>query len=277
MAEQSDQERYKQEDLMANGPVSRGASNNSAPMNKDDSHPSIAGNSSRINEQKIMVSGGTVQLEAILGTPVDARALIVFAYYRIGSSENILSNLSVLAAMCRSAGLSTLVVNLLTPEDEELDKTTLFFRENISVLHQRVIGIVNWLIANVNTQNMGFGYFGADVCAAAILAASAVRPDAMNAIVAVAPSTELVNSYLPRIVAPTLIIAPERDAQALNMYRTSISAIASDTNLDIVTQARQRGLTNNLEIIPGVQNAFENNQSLSKVGELTTGWFTHFL
>jgi hypothetical protein len=124
---------------------------------------------------------------------------------------------------------------------------------------------------------MGLGYFGAGVCAAAILAASAVRPDAVNAIVAVAPSTQLVNPYLPRIVAPTLIIAPEKDAQALTTYRTLISAIASDTNLDIVTQARQRGLANTLEIIPGVQNAFENNQSLQKVGELTTGWFTRFL
>jgi putative phosphoribosyl transferase len=236
-----------------------------------------AGNSSNINEQKLMVSGGTVQLEAILSIPADARALIVFAYYRIGGSENTFSNLSILAAMCQSAGLSTLLVNLLTPEDEELDKTTQFFRENISVLHQRVIGIANWLIANVNTQNMGLGYIGAGVCASAILAASAVRPDAVNAIVAVAPSTELVNSYLPRIVAPTLIIAPERDVQALTMYHTSISAIASDTSLDIVTQARQRGLANTLEIIPGVQNAFENNQSLHKVGEYTTGWFTHFL
>ena len=236
-----------------------------------------AGNSSCINQQKVMVSGGTVQLEGILSIPVDARSLIVFAYYRMDNSENTISSLSKLTALCRSAGLSTLLVNLLTPEDEELDKTTLFFRENISVLHQRVIGIANWLIANVNTHSVRLGYFGAGVCASAILAASAVRPDAVNAIVAVAPSTELVNPYLPRIVAPTLIIAPERDAQTLPMYRTSISAIASDTNLDIVTQARERGLANTLEIIPDVQNAFENNQSLQKVGELTTGWFTHFL
>jgi putative phosphoribosyl transferase len=236
-----------------------------------------AGKLSYMNEQKITVSGGTVQLEGILSIPGDARALVVFAYYRIDNPENTLSSLNTLAALCRNAGLSTLLVNLLTPEDEELDKTTQFFRENIGVLHQRVIGIANWLIANVNTKRVGLGYFGTGVCAAAMLAASAVRPDAVNAIVAVAPSTELVNSYLPRIVAPTLIIAPERDSQALTMYRTSIAAIASDTSLDIVTGARNRGLANTLEIIPGVQNAFENNQSLQKVGELTTGWFTRFL
>lgn len=235
------------------------------------------GNSSSKNEQKVMVSGGTVQLEATMSILDDAHALIVFVYYRIGSSENTLSSLSTLAAMCRSAGLSTLLVNLLTPEEEELDKTTLFFRENINILHQRVIGIANWLIANVNTHNVGLGYFGVGVCAAATLAASAVRPDAVDAIVAVSPNTDLVNTYLPGIVAPTLFIAPGKNAQALTMCRTSISAIASDTNLDIVIQARKRGLSNTLEVLEGVQNAFENNGSLHKMGELTTGWFTRFL
>jgi hypothetical protein len=234
-------------------------------------------NSSGMNEQKVIVSGGTVQLEGILSIPVDARALVVFAYYRVDNSQHTLSSLTMLADMCRSAGLSTLLVNLLTAEDEELDKTTLFFRENINVLHQRVIGIANWLIANADTRSGGFGYFGAGVCGTAILVASAVRPDAVNAIVAVTPDIELVNSYLPRVVAPTLFIAPEKDTQALNMSRTSISELASDTTLDIVLQARQRGLANTVEIIPGVQNAFEDNQSLQKVGELTTGWFTRFL
>jgi hypothetical protein len=244
-------------------------------MLKNDS--TSAGNTSGTIEQKVMVSGGTVQLEGILSIPPDARALIVFAYHRMGNPENTLSGLSMLADMCQRAGLSTLLVNLLTPEDEELDKTTQFFRENISVLHQRVIGIANWLIANVDTRNAGLGYSGAGVCGAATLAAAAVRPDAVNAVVAVSPSTELVKTYLPRVVAPTLFVAPERDEEALTMYRTSISELASDTNLDIVTQARKHGLANTLEIIPGVQNAFENDQSLKKVGELTTGWFTRFL
>ena len=235
------------------------------------------GNSTGGNEQQVIVSGGAVQLEGVLSIPIGARALIVFSYDRLGNFANTLNYLHVLAAMCQSAGLATLLVNLLTPEEEELDKTTLFFRENISVLHQRVIGITNWLLENSDTQGLGLGYFGTGVCAAATLAASAVRPDAVNAIVAVAPSTDLVHTYLPRIVAPSLIIAPEKNTQALTAYRTSIASIASDTNLDTVMQARRRGLANTLEIIPGVQNAFENNQAVNKVGELTTGWFTRFL
>lgn len=241
------------------------------------SNSTPANNSSNFNERRVMVSGGPVQLEGLLSVPPDTHALVVFAYDRMGDSENTLTGLNILADVCRSAGLSTLSVNLLTPEDEELDKTTGFFRENISVLHQRMIGITNWLIDEADTRSLAIGYFGAGTSGAAALAAAAVRPDAVNAIVAVAPHTELVSSYLPRVVAPTLFIAAERDTQALNMSRTSLSELASDTRLDIVTQARKRGLANTLEIIPGVTNAFENNESLKKVGELTTGWFTRFL
>ncbi len=224
-----------------------------------------------------MVSAGAVQLEAILNIPREARGIIVFVYNRLDNTGNTLDCLQILAAMCQSSGLSTLSVNLLIPEEEELDKTTHFFQENTEVLHQRVIGITNWLIENRNTHGLHLGYFGMNVCAAAILAASAVRPDAINAVVAVEPRTDLVNTYLPRIVAPTLFIAPEKNVQGLTSYHTSIATIASDTNLDIVTQARKHGLTNTMEIIPGVQNAFENNISVYKVGELTTGWFTRFL
>jgi hypothetical protein len=78
-------------------------------------------------------------------------------------------------------------------------------------------------------------------------------------------------------VAPTLFIAPESDPQALHMSRTSLAELTTDTSLDTVIQARKRGLANTLEIIPEVTSAFENDQSLQKVGELTTGWFTRFL
>jgi len=235
------------------------------------------GNSTGGNEQQVIVSGGAVQLEGILNIPVGARALIVFSYDRLGNLENTPNYLHILAAMCQSAGLATLLVNLLTPEEEELDKTTLFFRENISVLHQRVIGITNWLLENSDTQGLGLGYFGTGVCAAPHPAGLPLTAYSVKSIIAFAPKTDLVHTYLPRIVAPTLIIAPEKNTQALTAYRTSIASIASDTNLDTVMRARRRGLANTLEIIPGVQNAFENNQAVNKVGELTTGWFTRFL
>lgn len=224
-----------------------------------------------------MVWGGAVQLEGVLSIPEGAHALVVIAYDRMGNSGNILGDLNDLAGASRWAGLATLLVNLLTPADEALDETTGFFRENVNVLHRRIIGITNWLIADAETQSINIGYFGVGVSAAAALAAAAIRPDAVHAIVAVAPRTDLVSSYLPRVVTPTLLITAERDTQALDMNRKALSELTSDTTLDIVSEARECGLAHALEAIPGVANVFENEQSLLWVEQLATRWFTRYL
>ena len=102
-------------------------------------------------ERRVTVWGGPVQLEGILSLPVGAHALVVIAYDRMGSSEYLLGDLNDLAEVSRRAGFATLMVNLLTPEDKALDKTTGFFRENVNVLHQRMKSIANWLIATDET------------------------------------------------------------------------------------------------------------------------------
>jgi putative phosphoribosyl transferase len=236
-----------------------------------------ASDDSNYQERRVMVWGGAVQLEGVLSIPEGAHALVVIAYDRMGNSEHILGDLNDLVGASRWAGLATLLVNLLTPADEALDKTTGFFRENVNVLHRRVIGITNWLIADAETQSINIGYFGVGVSAAAALAAAAIRPDAVHAIVAVAPRTDLVSSYLPRVVTPTLLITAEGDTQALDMNRKALSELTSDTTLDIVREARECGLAHALETIPGVANVFENEQSLLWVEQLATRWFTRYL
>ena len=226
------------------------------------------------HERQVMVWDGADQLEGVLSIPAGARALVVFAYERMGNAENIPD---ALADGMRQEGLATLSVNLLTAENEALDKATGFFRENVSVLHHRILGITNWIIANPPTQSIHIGYFGIGVSAAAALAAAAIRPDAIHAVVAIDPRFDLVSSYLPRLVARTLVISGERNTQALDMSRKAFPQFASDTRLDIVREARERGLANNLEAIPGVANVFENDQSLQKVAQLATWWFTHYL
>ena len=224
-----------------------------------------------------MVWGGAVQLEGILSIPEGAHAVVVIVFERIDNSEQILGGLSTLANASYRAGLATLSVNLLTPEDEALDKTTRFFRQNVDVLQQRIIGIANWLINNDETQSLSIGCFGACVSAAAALAAAARRPDAMHAVVAVAPRTDLVSSYLPRVVTPTLFIAGERDMQSIDMSLKAVSELTTDTTLDIVREARERGLPHTLNAIPEVANVFENEQSVQKVGQLAAQWFARFL
>jgi putative phosphoribosyl transferase len=187
------------------------------------------------------------------------------------------SGLHALADASYRAGLATLLVNLLTLDDETVDKKTRYFRENVDILHQRIIGIANWLINNDETQSLSIGCFGTGVSAAAALAAAARRPDAIHAVVAVAPRTDLVSSYLPRIVPPTLFIAGERDMQLIDMSLKAVAELTTDTTLDIVREARERGLPHTLEAIPEVANVFENEQSVQKVGQLAAQWFARYL
>jgi putative phosphoribosyl transferase len=236
-----------------------------------------ASDDSKHQERRVMVGGGAVQLEGVLSIPEGAHALVVIAYERMGNSEYILDALYDMRDASRRAGLATLLVNLLTRENEALDKTTGFFRENVNVLHQRMKGITNWLIDNAQPQSTNLGYFGVGVSAAAALAAAAIRPDAVHAIVAVAPRSDLVSSYLPRVVTPTLLISAEKDTLELDMSRKALSELTSDTKLDIVREAREHGLSHRLEAIPGVVNVFENGQLLQKVEQLATQWFTRYL
>ncbi len=236
-----------------------------------------ASDDSNYQERRVLVWGGPVQLEGILTIPQGAHAVVVIPYDRMGNWEYSLGDLNELADASRRAGLATLLVNLLTPEDEVVDKTTGFFRENVNVLHKRVLGITNWLIADAEPQSITIGHFGVGVSAAAALAAAARRPDAVHAIVAVAPRIDLVSTYLPRIVTPTLLIAGERDRQALDMSHKALAAFTSDTTLDIVREARERGFAHTLEAIPGVANVFENEQSLHQVASCSTWWFTSHL
>jgi hypothetical protein len=226
-------------------------------------------------EQQVVVSGGPVLLNGVLSRPVGAASIVIFPYVRVGemASEKMLRGLEMLARACREADMGTLLVNLLTPEDEELDRATGFFRENTSVLHQRVTGIANWLIDRAEPGGLSMGYVGAGVSGAAILAAAAARPDAIHSIVAIAPRTDLVRSELPKVVAPTLLIAGEQDTAAVDMGRQALGELLSDTALDIVVRARERGVANRLEIIRGITNVFEDEQALQTVCQQAIEWF----
>ena len=223
------------------------------------------------------VWGGAVQLKGALSIPEGAHALGVISSVQTDSSELTLDVLHNLAVANWRAGIATLLVNLLTLEEEALDHKTRFFRENVEVLHQRIIGIANWVINNDKTHGLSIGCFGTGVSAAAVLAATARRPDAIHAVVAVDPRTDLVRSYLPRIVMPTLFIAGEKDTGSLDMSLKAIAELTTDTTLDIVREARERGLPHMLKAIPEVTDVFENEQSVQQVGWLAAQWFVRYL
>jgi putative phosphoribosyl transferase len=224
------------------------------------------------NGQQVIVSGGAVLLNGVMNRAPGVTNMAIFPYDRIAGNENILRGLEMLVRAFQQAGMGTLMVNLLTPEDEALDQATGFFRENVEVLHQRVMGIANWLIEKAEPGSVSMGFVGVGVSAASILAAAAARPDAFHSIVTITPRTDLVSSDLPNVVAPTLIIAGEQDTVAVDMGRKALGDLMSNTALDIVVRAKERGVTNRLEIIRGITNVFENEQALQTVCQQAVDW-----
>ncbi|TME67707.1 MAG: alpha/beta hydrolase [Chloroflexi bacterium] len=166
----------------------------------------------------VQVAAGALELAGDLSIPQNARGIVLLAQ----GSKHIepLSSYSLLADALYEAELATLLVHLLTEDEEQLDGETQFFRFNVSILYQRIIGISNWLTVNLETQNLTIGYFGSDATGAAALIAAAERPDLVYAIVVGEGRIDLARPYLTRVAAPTLLMVRDNDSAAQQMILT---------------------------------------------------------
>ena len=226
----------------------------------DQPPPDITNNTT----QQVQVAAGALSLPGLLHIPDNARGLVVLAH----GSNNIESaaHYDELAAGLQQAGLATLFVHLLTEEEEKIDDETQFFRFNVNILHQRLMGIAQWLLDTPATQNLGIGYFGTGPTGAAALIAAAERPDPIHAIVVGNGRIDLAQPYLSRVLAPTLLLVGERDSTAVNSNRGALTQFTAEV------EANKR-----LETLPGVTHLFETLDSLKKVIELSAQWFQHHL
>ncbi len=215
------------------------------------------------NTHLVQVGAGALMLNGMLSIPDNARGMILLSQ---GSRnlENIDFHAHV-AQILQTAGIATLFVHLLTEEEEVLDRDTSFFCLNVDILHQRIIGITNWLLENPTTQNLSIGYFGGDVTGAACLIAAAKRPDPVHAIVVGNARTDLALPYLARVLAPTLLIAGENDT-TMTMNQEAL------TQLPATVPANRK-----LESIRGAAGLFETADLLQKVANLASQWFTRHL
>ncbi len=199
-----------------------------------------------------------VTLGATMGSPEGtALGLVLFAHGS-GSSRRSRRNRQVADAL-HSAGLGTLLLDLLTPAEDEEDRVTGRHRFDVTMLGNRVIGAVDWL-SEAGTAPIGL--FGASTGAAAALIAAAGRPDEVEAVVSRGGRPDLAGQTLPLVKAPTLLIVGSLDR----------------TVLDLNVKAREQMVTEtSLEIVPGASHLFEEPGALDKVAELATGWFLRHL
>jgi putative phosphoribosyl transferase len=211
------------------------------------------------NGHLIAVSGGAVILLGRLGIPENPHGIVLLASER-GSDQY-----APIAQLFQEARLATLVVDLLTAEDKALDSETGFFRDNVDVLHQRTIGIANWLIETPQTQNLRICYFGVNVAGAAALVAAAERPDAVVAVASAMTRFDLARDYLPRVHAPTLLFADADNTSDIDMNRGALGQIESEE--------RNR----RLETIQGIANLFKHANVQQAVVQLASEWFVYHL
>jgi putative phosphoribosyl transferase len=199
-------------------------------------------------------------LNGDLRIPTDAGAIVVFAH---GSGSSRLSPRNrFVADVLVHDGLATLLIDLLTQEEEAVDLETAELRFDIRLLAERLGGVTDWLGNDVKLSSLTVGYFGASTGAAAALIAAADRPQGVSAIVSRGGRPDLAGPVLRRVRQPTLLIVGGADELVLDLNRSALSELAGPKELAIV-----RGAT----------HLFEERGTLEQVALLASGWFRRYL
>ncbi len=204
--------------------------------------------------------GDTLVLDGSLSIPENARGVVLFAHGS-GSSRWSPRNQFV-AQVLQKAGLATLLFDLLTVREEELDRLTGHLRFDIDLLGKRVVGVVDWLFENPVTQALKIGCFGASTGAAAALVAAAERPQNIAAVVSRGGRPDLAGSHLAQVQSPTLLVVGSLDTQVLELNENALAQLRCEKRL---------------EVVPGATHLFEELGTLDQAAQLASRWFTRYL
>jgi pimeloyl-ACP methyl ester carboxylesterase len=208
----------------------------------------------------VRVRAGRVTLEGDLQIPEGAVGVVLLAHGS-GSSRHSTRNRYV-AGQLQSAGLATLLIDLLTLEEEAVDQHTAHLRFDIPLLAERLVAATRWLGEDPSTRSLSVGYFGASTGAAAALVAAATIPERVGAVVSRGGRPDLADEALPRVTAPTLLIVGGRDLAVLDLNRIAMARMTAVTRL---------------EIVPGATHLFEEAGTLEIVAHLARDWFLRYL
>ena len=212
-------------------------------------------------ERTVQIPTGCVALEGSLTIPEDPKGLVLFAHGS-GSSRHSPRN-RLVADVLQEAGLATLLIDLLTDEEERVDRQTAHLRFDIGLLAERLVGTTDWLLQNDDTRELPIGCFGASTGAGAALVAAAERSESIRAVVSRGGRPDLAGPALARVGAATLLIVGGEDAPVIGMNRAALEQLGAD-----VTE---------LVIVPGATHLFEEPGALEEVGRLAAEWFTRHL
>ena len=208
----------------------------------------------------VRIPCGSLLLEGDLTLPEGATGIVVFAHGS-GSSRHSPRNQWVARAL-NEAGLGTLLLDLLTLEEEEVDERTRQLRFDIPLLSRRLAAAVDWAAQRPETRHLAIGCFGASTGAAAALETAAMRPDVVRAVVSRGGRPDLAGNLLHRVTAPTLLIVGGHDPEVLDLNRTAYEDLAG---------------VKELQVVPGATHLFEEPGTLQEVARLAAEWFDRHL
>ena len=209
-----------------------------------------------IEHAPVTVAVGSVSLEGDLSVPTAAKGAVLFAHGS-GSSRHSPRNRYV-ADVLNEGGLATLLIDLLTADEQEVDLQTAHLRFDIPLLARRLAAITEWLSMHSEVRDLKLGLFGASTGAAAALVAAVERPNLVHAIVSRGGRPDLAGGALARVEAPTLLIVGGADAMVLDLNRKAMALMHCEKLL---------------QIVPDAGHLFEEPGALQKVSALARDWF----
>jgi putative phosphoribosyl transferase len=210
--------------------------------------------------RKVLIQAGGVALEGEWMVP-DGAAGIVFFAHGSGSSRHSPRNQSV-ARHLQSAGIGTLLFDLLTTDEEFADGRTGEFRFDIGLLARRLVAVTRWVARQKGSDRHAVGYFGSSTGGAAALVAAAELGSAVGAVVSRGGRPDLAGNALERVISPTLLIVGERDESVLRLNEEACDRLAC---------------VKDLAIVPRATHLFEEPGALEKVSQLAGAWFQKHL
>ena len=228
-------------------------------------------------------SGQELVLEGDLSIPKNAQGVVIFAHGS-GSSRHSPRNRYV-AQVLQNEGIATLLIDLLTEQEEEIDLQTRHLRFDIGLLAQRLVGATDWLTTkeeeqNLQTIDLKVGYFGASTGAAAALVAAAERLNIINAVVSRGGRPDLAGiDTLQKVQASTLLIVGGNDVPVIDMNKQAYDEMCmlKEDNGNNNYNHNNKYKKKKLVIIPGATHLFEEPGKLEEVAHLAAEWFGSYL
>lgn len=208
----------------------------------------------------VQIQAGAALLDGHLTIPERALGLVVFAHGS-GSSRFSTRNRAVAQAL-GAGGFATLLLDLLTRSEEDVDLRTREYRFDIDRLGHRVVAAIDWAAGESDLSALPLACFGASTGAAAALIAAAERPRAVHAVISRGGRPDLAGDALPLVQAPTLLIVGGADDVVIDLNRQAMRRMHAPVSL---------------EIVPGATHLFEEPGTLEEVSRLALAWCRRYL